>query len=365
MSTFNSTNQIPERILIILFGAIGDVVRGISLATRIKRHAPKSHITWAVERTSSSLVLSHHSIDKVIIFDKKKGIRGYLSFMKELRSTNFDVCLDLSRHLKGGITSLFSGSKYRIGFARKNSREGNWLFQNEHIQEVEHFSDKIYHYQKFADAINVPSEDKIDFELVPLDSELKRVEEILISASRDSEVSVPSPDKRVLFFIGSTWESREWPSSHYANLALALFRELGMSSIIIGAGSDKKRALEIMSEAKSLYSLSSLPFSVIDLTGKSNLVDLKALAHVSRIAVGSDSGPMHIASATGLPVISLWGPTNPMRSTPYGNLKNALQSPVGCAPCYLKKCPGLGGICLSGITPDVVMIKVKTLVSAE
>lgn len=358
----------PKRILIILFGAIGDVVRGLSLATLLKKKWPECKVTWAVEKGSSQLLLRHHAIDSVLIFDRKGGFGSYRAFLKELRSHRYDVSFDLSRHLKGGLTSLLSGASMRLGFSRKNSREGNWLCQTHHIPNVPHFSDKINHYLSFAEFFGLSfGSDEIDFGLSPSEIEVTDLEMKLNEIFQSQIGFLVPPEKRVLLFVGSTWTSREWSSEHFAVLAQKLFETEGLVSIVVGSKGEGRKFTEIkksLEEISQVYisrGSTSMEIPLVDLCGRTSLLELTTLATRSRLAIGSDSGPMHIASILGLPVISLWGPTSPVRSTPYGNTDGILQSPIACAPCYFRECPGLDTFCLKNISPEIVHSKFEYL----
>lgn len=344
-----------SRILILLFGAIGDVVRGLSLAARIKNHYPEVELIWGVEKTSSALLKDHPSINQLLVFDRKEGLKGYFSFIKKIRSLKCDVVLDLSRHLKGGVCSYFSGSSVRVGFNKENSREFNWLFQTDQIEPVPHFSDKIGHYQKFADYLGVPQDAHINFGFSPRKEEVESLEQKISKISQETYCPFPEPERRVLFFIASTWRSREWPSEHFASLAKILIQQHGMIPVLVGGPGDASKGSEI----KTLLHKDT---PLLDLIGKTTLRELVVLCGQSFCGVGVDSGPMHIASAVGLKVISLWGPTNPERSTPFGNKDRILQSPLGCAPCYFRECPGLNTLCLKNITPEIVNYKFQELI---
>jgi ADP-heptose:LPS heptosyltransferase len=347
-------NKPAARICIILFGAIGDVVRGLSLSTRIKKHCPEAEIIWGVEKTSSALLQAHPSINQLLVFDRKKGFLEYLSFLKRIRALKCDIVLDLSRHLKGGICSIASGAPTRIGFNRTNSREGNWFFQTNHIPPVPHFSDKMGHFQKFADILGIEKDEKTDFGFQVSEAEKEAIEGKITELSRIAEIEVPDPSRRVLFLIASSWKSREWPSEHFANFAVQLEVRHQMVPVLIGAPSDAGKSLEIQQEIKGRV-------PILDLTGKTTLRELVVLCKRSFCGVGVDSGPMHIASAAGLPVISFWGSTSPERSTPFGNKEGVLQSPLGCSPCYFRECPGLGTLCLKSITPEIAGLKFEKL----
>lgn len=336
-----------QRILIVLFGAIGDVTRALPLAVRIKKHWPQSHITWAVEPLSRILVHGHPAVDSVLVFERGRKLQGVRDFLRELQSQEkFDLTLDLQRHLKSGITTWKSAAPRRIGFHRSNSKEGNFLFQTETISAVENWSLKIEHYQKFGDLLGLPPMEPLEFGLVPTAEESKRVAELLEPFSNIGKQS------RMALILGSSWPSRFWLSSRYREL-VQMVEGRGMRCLLIGAKGERSIADEIRQ---------GLPDgSVIDLVAQTSLRELLAVFSEVGVAVGSDSGPMHLAAAMGVPIISLWGSTSPLRSAPYGSEKRILQSAIGCSPCYRKNCPGLGQLCMSDIPASAVVARLDEL----
>ncbi|MGH8009052.1 MAG: glycosyltransferase family 9 protein, partial [Candidatus Binatia bacterium] len=94
--------------------------------------------------------------------------------------------------------------------------------------------------------------------------------------------------------------------------------------------------------------------TVTNLSGKTSLRDLIGVFNRARLALGPDSGPMHIAAATGTPVISLWGATSPLRSAPWGSAELVLRGPAACSPCYVRRCR-IGRVCMQRITPEQVL----------
>lgn len=347
--------EAPKKILIVLHGAIGDVVRGLSLAVRIKKTWPDVHLAWAVEPISYPLVSSHPAIDKVHLFDRPKGISAYIRFARELRKEKFDLVLDLQRHVKSGFTSFITGAKRRIGFHRKNAKECNWLFNSEYIEPVENFSQKIWHYHSFGDKLGLVDTKPFEFGFLFSDEVRERVENILVTAATEEGISLIPKEKRVLLIVGSTWKSRFWKLEHFAHVAKELHRRYGYCCLIVGGKGEKEFS-------EKLFTL--LPkHSALNLVGKTSLFELAALCKEVSFAIACDSGPMHIAAAVGIPVISLWGSTSPKRSAPYANEHLVLQSPIGCSPCYKRDCPGLGTVCMSDIPPQAVLQLAQSLIS--
>lgn len=331
--------QLPEKILIVCFGAIGDVVRALPLAARIKNFSPQTKIHWAIEPRSKSIIENHPHIDKVHEFFRPGGILVYIRFLRELRRENFELVLDLQRHFKSGLTSFATGARSRIAFNKKNSRELNWLFANQWIEPQKHFSIKVDHYQGFGDKLNLPKMKVLDFGMVATEKSKSKVSELISGHSQKS--------KMVALILGSTWPSRFWIKDYYVDLIRQMSLKWGVVSVLVGGPTEEKFAKEIIDNSKSE--------DVINLVSKTSLSDLIAVFQSVSCCIGSDSGPMHIAAASGVPVISLWGSTSHLRSAPYKNEDLVITSNIGCAPCYQANCPGLNTLCMQDISVDRVL----------
>jgi heptosyltransferase-1 len=338
-------------ILIILFGAIGDVVRALPLAERIKQSKPEAIIHWAIEPKSHDIILNHRAVDQVLLFERNLGFRGYISFVKKLRMTKYDIVLDLQRHFKSGVTSFLSGGNRRIGFHRDNSKEFNWLFNTETIALQEKNFPKIDHYQLFGDALGLAPMKQLDFGLAPSPADSALAEQELNSAAQLSGYILPPKNKRIALLIGTSWETKYWFPSHYAKLISLLNEKTDLLPILFGGKGDQDFCSEI---------INLLPGSAryLNFVGKIDLQQLRAQLTIVKCAVSSDSGPMHLAAAINTPVISLWGPTSPLRNAPYDNQQYMIYNNVACAPCALRVCPGLGRLCMLSITPESVFDRV-------
>ena len=327
------------KILIVLMGAIGDVVRGLPIAVRIKQTWPESHVTWAVEPISRGLVENHSAIDRVLVFERSKGMSGYAAFVRKMRGYTYDVCLDLQRHFKSGCTSRLSGATQRLGFDRGNAREFNWLFNTHRLPTQDRFSPKIDQFQAFGDVLGLVEMEPLEFGLRASDEESEKIGSLL--------PQTPSSTSFAAMLLGSTWSSRLWFPKRYAEVGNTLWEERGIASLLIGAENEKEMAAEICAEMPAE--------AVVNLTGKTKLRELVAVFERCIVAIGSDSGPMHIAAAVGLPVVSLWGATSPRRSGPYGSENLMLQSAIGCSPCYLRTCPKLRRLCMEDLPSAAVL----------
>ena len=325
-----------DRILVVLLGAIGDVTRALPLLERIRRAYAQARIVWAVEPLSAPLLEQHPSLDEVLVFERSRGAAvHFIRFLRRVRAQRADLTLDLQRHLKSGIISRCSGAPVRVGFHRRNSREGNWLFNTHHVPPMPHFSSKQNQFLAFADWLGV-APTPVTFGLWLNGEEDRRVDELL--------AGVRSPF--VAAFVGSSCESRLWFAERTAAVADALAAR-GFGVVLVGGQDDIGFGAMVARAAHD---------AVHDLTGRTGLRDLIGIFRRARAAFGPDCGPMHIAAAVGTPVVSLWGATSPVRSAPWGSEAGVLVGTAPCSPCYLSRCP-IGRLCMEHISVEGVSTK--------
>jgi ADP-heptose:LPS heptosyltransferase len=325
----------PRRILIVLFGAIGDVTRALPLLQRLRGGLPQAYIGWAVEPASASLLQGHAALDEILLFDRGRGTRAFLEFLRRVRAWRADLTLDLQRHLKSGVVSRVSGAPLRLGFHRANSREGNWRFNTHTIPAQEHYSSKLEQFLRFGDWLGLP-EREVSFGLVLSDAEQQRVEALLKGAPRPF----------VAAFVGSSCESRLWFPERTAAVADKLAGQ-GVGTVLVGGPGDAEYAGAVQQLACS---------PVHNLVGRTNLRELAGIFQRCAAAYGPDSGPMHIAAAAGARVVSLWGATSARRSAPWGNQAGVIEGRADCMPCYRKTCP-IQRLCMQAIEVEDVVAR--------
>src|SRR5262249_36446264 len=205
------TTTAPGRILIVLNGAIGDVVRALPLLGRIRRGYPDAHIAWAIEPKSAPILEHHPWLDEMIMYDRRKAPWSFLPFLKRVRDGHFDLVIDLQRHLKSGVIGLASRAADRIGFDAANTKELNHLFSTRRIAPQPEMSLKLMQYQAFGDALGLPPA-PIEFGLAPTDDERGRARELLADA--------PRPLLGVI--LGSSWPSRLYFAKSIASVIRGL-----------------------------------------------------------------------------------------------------------------------------------------------
>ena len=344
----NNGGPAPRRILFVLLGSIGDVVRALPLLGRVRRAYPDAHIAWAVEPKSQPLLEGHPWIDQLLVYDRARAPISFPLFLREIRAGKFDLVLDLQRHLKSGIASLVSGARERIGFARENTKELNHLFSTRQIAPQPRMKLKLLQYQAFGDALSIPPA-PVEFGFQLPAAERERAEALLADA--------PRPILGVI--LGSSWPSR----IYFPEVTAEVLRELqgrgdaraSLFPVLLGGPEEVELAAEVMRMSGDV--------PMLNLAGKTRLRDLLAIFPKCAAAFGPDSGPMHMAAAVGCPVVSLWGATAPERSAPWGFAHLALRGEIPCHPCYLRRCP-IGRECMRRILPSSVVAAIEGALSA-
>jgi heptosyltransferase-1 len=334
----------PKKILIVLHGSIGDVTRALPLAGLLRRGFPSASLAWSVEPAASPLLEGNPFIDEVIVFDRRHWWKSFGPFLSTIRAKGFDLVLDLQRHLKSGMISRASGAPLRLGFHRADSKEGNWLFNNLHIERCGEEISKLDHYLKFAEQLGIPN--------APLEWSFN------ISAQEQAAADkhlTPVSGAYAALFVGSRWQSKQWFPKQIAECAKTLQRDFGLSVVLLGAGADRELARQAMAGASN---------RMHDLVGRTSLREAMAIIQRAKVAVGPDTGLMHIAAALGTPVISLWGATDPRRTGPFGFGDLAIRGQAPCAPCYKKTCP-IGRICMQSISTPQIAAKITAALERQ
>jgi lipopolysaccharide heptosyltransferase II len=333
-------------MLIILLGALGDISRGFSVLATLRKKYPQAKLFWLVEPKCEEIVRMHPLIDEVIVFERSKGFKGIVELREKLKAFHFDVTLDMQRHFKSGVFSLFSGAPIRVGFHRKNAKEGNWLFNNRYIAyKDESITPKINQYLDFAASLDADISEEADFGFP----------DNFFNAYIPNAIS-HNTLPLVCMVVGSSWASKDWPLEGYKVLSVEL-SNLGYALCYTG---DKKK----YDELQKFIDKEKLQ-NAYNLLGKTSLKELMAILKASYVCVGPDSGPAHLAAITKTPFISLFGPTSPERVYPYGNENLVITTSIGCRPCYRRECPGFDSLCMRSITPRQVLEKIDTLQSSQ
>ncbi|HXH06380.1 MAG TPA: glycosyltransferase family 9 protein [Vicinamibacterales bacterium] len=330
-------------MLIVLPGAVGDVVRGLPLLGRLRHAWPQARIGWAVEHPSAPLLESHPWLDVVHVLARRSGLPSFVRFLAVLRRERYDLALDLGRGLKSACMVRASGAPRRVGLHRSDAREGSWLAANEQLPPQGVATPKLLQFVAFAEHLGVPPA-PIDFGLVPTPAEVRAADTLLEGLAPPIVVAS----------VGSSCPSRYWWPARTAAVLDALAERQGASAVLTGTAADAEFARAVARHMRA---------PVRDLVGRTSLRELVAVLARAAAVFGPDSGALHVAAAVGVPVVSLWGATSAERSTPWGQERGVVRGEAPCAPCFLRDCP-IGRVCMRAIDVDTVTERVATMLRA-
>ncbi len=291
--------QGARRVCIVLLSGIGDVVHGLPLANDLKRRFPAVDVVWVAEPAPAQVLAHHPSVDRTIVYRKGAGLEGVEALRAAMKDVRADVTLNIQRYVKSVWPTLFSGAPVRVGLPRSKTRDGVFLAHTHVLAESpwKHSQDL---FLDFRWALGVARDAPVTWGLRFSDAE--RAEQRAFFERLDGR-------PRAALVVSSANPRKDWAPTRSAALADALAADFGFQVLLVGGPSPRERALA----DAVLASAGSRP---IDCLGDS----VRRLAWIvdgSDLVVSPDTGPLHIAHALEVPVVGLFGHTNPARVGPY------------------------------------------------
>jgi len=351
-------NTFPQRILIIRLSAIGDVVRTLPALRALRSRFPSAYIAWVVEESACELLQDHPDLDRVFLFKRKKWteeivrlhtmvqpLKEVRTFFKTIRDDHFDMVLDFHGILKSGVISMLSGVPVRVGFSRNYCKEGNYLFNNRHVDVETASLNRIERNLQFIRFLGIDSAHHDP--IIPITDEDRNVIDRFLQ-----EKGLVSQTPLIAIHPGTSSKTpyKRWDPLSYARVADGLI-EHHNANIIWTWGPGELET--VTSAVAHMQRDSTVACSV----------SLRQLAELFRrcdLFLGSDSGPMHIASFVKTPVVVIYGPTDHRVNAPYEqNPHRVLRKDVLCNPCRKRDCTSV--TCMSAITPEEVIEAVVQL----
>lgn len=288
----------PPRICIVLLSGIGDVVHGLPVVNAIRRARPDARITWVVEPPSAPLLAPHPSIDRVVVFRKREGVRGVARLRHELGTESYDLTLNLNVYTKSVFPTVLSGAPVRLGFDRARAAEGVWLFSTHRLPPGprRHTQDL---FLEFLDVLGVERE-PLEWRLEPTAAE---------RAEADGFVELHGAGPYVALVPASANRKKDWLPDRMAAVVDALWEAHGLRTLLVGGTGERETRVADAIVARSAHA----PVRALG----PGLRRLLWLLPLSRFVIAPDTGPVHVARALGVPVVGLYGHTNPWRVGPY------------------------------------------------
>ncbi len=283
--------------------AIGDTCHAAAALRALEKAWPKTRFTWIIGKLEARLMSAILPKVEFITFEKRAMTRELLRLREVLRGRRFDLLLDLQLSIRASLLSTLISSPVKLGFDRARARELQWLFTNAQVAPAasQHVLDS---FMGFVRACGIePDAPAWDITLPP---------DALDYAAR------LIPDERATLVVSpcSSHPVRNWSAWRYAAVADHAIRIHGMRVILAGGRSEEERRMGAMIEATGAADPAAKS-SMVNQIGKDTLPELLGLLSKATVLVSPDSGPAHMATMVGLPVIGLYAATRTARAGPY------------------------------------------------
>jgi heptosyltransferase-1 len=324
-----------ERVLILRMGALGDIVHTLPAVAALRESFPRARIDWLVDRKWAPLLDGNPDISESLLIDRTNWL-AVASKVNRLRAKKYTVALDFQSLYRSAILGWLSGAPRRVGFDSRNCREkGAAHFYTQKVSPhrhhiVERNLDLVEGFGAHACAVRFP---------LKISAAAQAQADRILSANEIREYFVLSP--------GGGWGSKCWPAERYGELHRSLARKYGWRGVIsFGPG---EREL-----AEAVHRAAGDPPPLLEPFDLSQLMALLARA---KFLVAADTGPLHLASALGTPVVGLYGPTDPARNGPYSPKDSVVRNATAQETTYRRgKIPAAS---MLSITVDQVLDAVE------
>lgn len=348
-----------KKVLLIKLLYIGDVVLTTPAIRAFKEALPQATISMAAYKDTAPVLEGNPYLAEILSFDNAwkrlpvlERFRKDIEFVREIRKRRFDLVVNLTNNDRGAILSFLSGAKYRIGQSRpRKSLLKNWnklLFTHLYTIDNTHTHWAARHLEPLRLLGYEPEANRLEIFLK--EREVSEIRELLAKNGWNRE--------RGLVHIHPTarLRSKFWKAEGVAEVIDHLIQ--AGYDVVLTSGTGR---LEMDAIERILHLASHKP---INLAGNTSLRGLAAISSISRLFIGVDSAPMHIAAAAGTPVVALFGPMPVELWRPWGDGHTVLIKYMTCLPCGLDGCKGSGkSECLDSLPSAMVIEKVREVLS--
>ncbi|MBN1914051.1 MAG: lipopolysaccharide heptosyltransferase II, partial [Candidatus Omnitrophica bacterium] len=335
------------KILIIKFSSLGDIILSTAALKAIKEKFGQSHkITFLVSKEYRDVLLNCPYIDELLVCDfknKEKGLRGLYRLGSFLRKKNFDMIIDLQNNRRSHILSFLTLAMERYGY---NNKKFGFLL-NKSVKDDRVFLNPLEHQFRILKLLGIELSDP-KLELWPRKEDRQYVNELLKSEWISSSQKIVG----INISASQRWMTKNWPLDYVARLCEDLAsRDIRL--VITGTQNDIRRAEELMNLTKKV--------KPINACGKTTVNQLACLIKKCSVYITADSAPLHIAVSQDVPLVALFGPTDPLRHMPVAGNFVLIRKDLPCSPCYKSKCKKHK--CMESIKPQEVSEAIDRLLN--
>lgn len=324
---------IGKKIAILGLKRIGDAIYSLPLIEALKQQDKMLHITVFTEPQVAAIYEANPFIDDIQVFRKADFWRQTLSQLK----SQFDVCIVLHNAFKYALLPFLARIPVRVGYIKEGR---GWLLTHK-LPLPTSVTHRLEHNARLGDLLNVDARGILP-QIYLADEEAQKSQDLLKHLGLTAS-------GYVVMVVGSISPTRRWFHDRFAEVVKRIAIELKLAVIIVGGPDDIAAGESVMRLSGGLAR---------NLAGRTSLRETIWLMRSAKAMVTNDTGPMHVASAIGIPVVTWYGAANEDEIAPPSPNTSILNVRVPCSPCVKESCSH-DLICLKGITPDMVMTALK------
>ncbi len=288
----------PASICILRLSALGDVSHIVPIVRTLQHHWPNTKITWIIGKLEHTLVGNIAGIE-FIVCDKSQGWAANKAVWQHLRGRRFDVLLLMQAALRASVLSLGIRAQLKIGFDRARARDFQWLFSNKKIAACKH-QHVLDGFFGFLETLGL--QQRVLRWDIPIDNTSMHFAKTWLG---DKPILLINPCSSA-----RAHNFRNWRAGRYAAVADYAYTAYGLRTVLTGGPTENEQSM-----ANAIARAAHV--ELIDLVGKTTIPQLNALVNHAQVVIAPDTGPAHMASAAGTPVIGLYTTSNPGRTGPY------------------------------------------------
>jgi heptosyltransferase I len=340
-----------ESLLVVRLGAMGDVIHTLPAVAALRAASPQTRIGWVIEQRWMELLCAKDAsrsgprnpsrplVDFLHVVDTKRWRKSPFSLetrrqmsavRKELIGEHYELAVDFQGAVKSAILSRFA--KSNLGMEHPRESPAQMMYKTRVLSHGVHV---IEQYRSLAEAVigkslpiaaaEFPQDDSVD---AKISDQIKAW----------GQVIVINP--------GAGWPAKQWPTEKYGEVARALSTDGYMVLVNFGPGEE-----ELANAVHASSNQAAVPISC-------SIAEFTALTRRTKLFIGGDTGPLHLAAALQIPVVAIFGPTDPARNGPYGTRSIVLRNPASRTSLSHISDPDPG---LLRITPDEVIFAARAL----
>jgi predicted lipopolysaccharide heptosyltransferase III len=328
-----------NNILVIKLRYIGDVLLATPVLRALRERFPDAHLTVAVNRGTEDVLKWNQDLNEVLIVERS-GLAAQFKFLREIRRRGFDCVIDLTDGDRSAVLARYSGAPVRIGLNEEHRWRG--LLYTTVVQPGPETMHRVEHDLETVRPLGIqPKAGPLVLTTSPQDdAAAARLLEQMTGESTSSDAN-----RLVMLQPGARYWFKAWPAERFAELAGRLAEQYGCRILIGGDTRERDLAEAIRANART---------AVVSLAGRLTLLQYAAVLKRCALFVGNDNGPMHMAAALGVPVVVLFGPSNPAEWGPRGARTEVLYKGLDCRRCFHPTCTRGDQSCMRLITVDEV-----------